>query len=80
MSNLTELVPPLELCKLIPAGEFEESTFCWIGKGHSAILPTDIEVEQKPFVELRRYTMQGDENPRSDFAGDTGRIAAVWQK
>lgn len=25
MSNLTELVPPLELCKLIPAGEFAES-------------------------------------------------------
>lgn len=25
MSSLTNLVPPLELCKLIPAGEFENS-------------------------------------------------------
>lgn len=29
MSNLTELVPPLELCKLIPAGEFEETVLVW---------------------------------------------------
>ena len=27
MSNLTDLVPPLELCKLIPQGEFEDSCF-----------------------------------------------------
>lgn len=27
MSNLTDLVPPLELCKLIPKGEFEDSAF-----------------------------------------------------
>lgn len=25
--NLEDLVPPLELCKLIPAGEFEDSAF-----------------------------------------------------
>lgn len=29
MSNLTDLVPPLELCKLIPAGEFQDSAFAW---------------------------------------------------
>lgn len=27
--NLEELVPPLELCKLIPAGEFAYSVFYW---------------------------------------------------
>lgn len=26
---LEELVPPLELCKLIPVGEFEDSAFIW---------------------------------------------------
>ena len=30
MSNLTELVPSLELCKLIPAGEFTDSAFVWL--------------------------------------------------
>lgn len=30
MSKLEELVPPLELCKLIPAGEFEDSALVWI--------------------------------------------------
>lgn len=29
MSNLTKLVPPLELCKLIPAGEFKETALVW---------------------------------------------------
>lgn len=89
MSNLTDLVPPLELCKKIPAGEFEDSAFCWIGKGHSAILPTDIAIKQKPFVELRRYTIQGDEIPAPtlkeimselslcDERGDTGWFCLV---
>ena len=27
--KLEELVPPLELCKKIPAGEFEDSAFLW---------------------------------------------------
>lgn len=30
MSNLQDLVPPLELCKLIPAGEFDDAAFAWI--------------------------------------------------
>jgi hypothetical protein len=29
MSKLEDLVPPVELCKLIPAGEFEDSAFIW---------------------------------------------------
>jgi hypothetical protein len=49
MSKLEELVPPLELCKLIPEGEFEDSAFCWIDTVHST------------FVELRRYTIKGDD-------------------
>lgn len=61
--KLKELVPPLELCKLIPAGEFEQSALCWIDKEHAAVLPTDIASEQQPFIELRRYTIQGDEIP-----------------
>lgn len=29
MSNLKSIVPPLELCKRIPAGEFEDSALVW---------------------------------------------------
>ena len=29
MSNLKNIVPPLELCKQIPAGEFEDSALVW---------------------------------------------------
>lgn len=28
--KLEELVPPLELCKLIPEGEFEDSALMWV--------------------------------------------------
>lgn len=30
MSKLESIVPPLELCKLIPAGEFEDSALVWL--------------------------------------------------
>lgn len=29
MSNLESIVPPLELCRMIPAGEFEDSALVW---------------------------------------------------
>lgn len=29
MSNLTALVPPLELCQEIPANDFLDAAFCW---------------------------------------------------
>ena len=29
MSKLESIVPPVELCKLIPAGEFEDSALFW---------------------------------------------------
>ena len=32
MNKLKELVPPLNLCKLIPKGEFEDSCFMRIGE------------------------------------------------
>lgn len=30
MSTLERIVPPLELCKRIPAGEFEDSALVWV--------------------------------------------------
>lgn len=30
MSKLESIVPPLELCKLIPEGEFEDSALVWV--------------------------------------------------
>lgn len=30
MSKLESLVPPLELCKLIPAGSFDDAAFAWV--------------------------------------------------
>ena len=29
MSNLKNIVPPVEMCKLIPEGEFEDSALVW---------------------------------------------------
>jgi hypothetical protein len=45
--TLEKLVPPLELCKLIPAGEFEKSVFIWM------------EVEASATMEKTWSLMQG---------------------
>lgn len=62
--KLEELVPSIELCKLIPKGEFEDSAFCWLVKDYACVLPTSqIYPVKTPFVELRRYTVKGDYIP-----------------
>lgn len=50
--KLEELVPPLELCKLIPEGEFEDSALMWVEDVHPTLTP---------FVEPRRYILLEDE-------------------
>lgn len=50
--KLEELVPPLELCKLIPKGEFEDSALMWVEDVHPTLTP---------FVEPRRYVILEDE-------------------
>lgn len=47
--KLEKLVPPLELCKLIPAGEFEDSVLAWID--HRDVYP---EENANPSVVVRK--------------------------
>lgn len=44
MSNLKNIVPPLELCKLIPAGEFEDSALVWVEDedGIELVMPREV--------------------------------------
>ena len=44
MNKLESLVPPPELCKLIPAGEFEDSAMVWVDDqdGIETVLPRDV--------------------------------------
>ena len=40
MSNLESIVPPVELCKLIPDGEFRDSALVWCRvRGEDAVCP-----------------------------------------
>lgn len=64
--KLEELVPPLELCKLIPEGEFEDSALMWVEDVHPTLTP---------FVEPRRYVLLEDEE--IDFAEDYVEIAEL---
>ena len=41
MSNLADLVPPLELCKMIPDGEFEESYAIYVYIYGWLLMPVD---------------------------------------
>ena len=44
MSNLESIVPPLELCKQIPEGEFEDSALVWVKDpdGIEMVLPREV--------------------------------------
>ena len=50
MSNLKNLVPPLELCKLIPAGELEDSYFVWAKFDEWVILLRDCVEKNKAYI------------------------------
>ena len=66
MSNIESIVPPLELCKLIPAGEFEDSVFIW---GYSCD-----KRNTKPFVDERdcvEYCRRNMVNAPSVFPAPT---------
>ena len=55
MNNLKSIVPPLELCKLIPAGEFEDSALVWVDG--------NTQNPNSVFVEPRRYAIDGTHRP-----------------
>ena len=46
MNNLEKIVPLLDLCKLIPAGEFEESALVWVldPEGIEYVIPREVAV------------------------------------
>lgn len=50
MSNLTDLVPPLELCKLIPKGEFADSAFVWVVNGDYQPKFQIVDKRKYPFI------------------------------
>ena len=51
MRSLENIVPPLELCKKIPEGEFEDSALVWVDG--------DLQNPNDIFVEPRRYAVEG---------------------
>lgn len=55
--DLNKLVPPLELCKLIPAGEFADSAFIWV-KG----------MDRKPKVICRPWDKKSTAAPAPNVA------------
>ena len=57
MSELKDIVPPLELCKLIPAGEFEKSVLVWVFDHQKArkYFPETNEDDRFFYVENREF-------------------------
>lgn len=60
MSNLTDLVPPLELCKLIPTGEFEDSCFvrCFDDFGTAILCERGNEVKTEGWHTIPAPTLE----------------------
>ena len=47
MSKLEELVPPLNLCELIPKGEFEDSALRWLDEDEGVIPTAALTIPEK---------------------------------
>ena len=60
MSNLTKLVPPLDLCKLIPAAEFADSCFvrCLDNIGTVILCERENEVKTEGWRTIPAPTLQ----------------------
>lgn len=69
--NLKDLVPPLNLCKKIPAGEFEDSTLVWAGKDDLEVFPRyEKQVIPIGWTKIPAPTLK--EILRATTPGDTG--------
>ena len=55
MSTLERIVPPLDLCKKIPEGEFKDSALVWVDG--------NTQNPDEVFVEPRRYAVDGTHRP-----------------
>lgn len=46
MNTLEKIAPPLGLCRMIPAGEFEESALVWVldPEGIECVMPREVAV------------------------------------
>ena len=54
MNNLEKIVPLLDLCKRIPAGEFEESALVWVldSEGIECVMPREVAVYEYGFQNM----------------------------
>ena len=54
MNTLEKIVPMLALCKLIPAGEFEESALVWVldPEGIECVMPREVAVYEYGFQNM----------------------------
>ena len=48
--NVLRQVPPWELCKLIPQGEFEDSVFVWVVNGDYQPKFQIVDLRKYPFI------------------------------
>ena len=70
MRNLESIVPPLELCKLIPAGgEFEDSVLVWDIHGHGKFDKWHVEKRVNRSVRFGDYGIMSP--PHADIPAPT---------
>lgn len=69
MSKLESIVPPLELCKQIPAGEFEDSVLVWDIHGHGKFDKWHVEKRVNRSVRFGDYGIMSP--PHADIPAPT---------
>lgn len=69
MSKLESIVPPLELCRRIPAGRFEESALVWDIHGHGKFDKWHVEKRVNRSVRFGDYGIMSP--PHADIPAPT---------
>lgn len=69
MSELKDIVPPLELCEQIPGGEFEDSVLVWDIHGHGKFDKWHVEKRVNRSVRFGDYGIMSP--PHADIPAPT---------
>lgn len=81
MSELKDIVPPLELCKQIPAGEFEKSVLVWRERIGNISRDDRVKVREPEDISYKVESAEVNYFPAPTLAENTGQAAVYgWEQ
>lgn len=79
MRNLESIVPPLKLCKQIPAGEFEESVLVWRERIGNISRDDRVKIREPEDISYKVESAEVNYFPAPDAGGDFSKNSGCHQ-